>query len=568
MLVQQDRTTGLDGADQAVVDEALLLVRDAHIDSILADLAPRLTTGQRASVAAHCVLSHTAVLVFPASLDEAIADLRAQGPAVSGAVPDVVVLERLARRYRMPVDALDVAAVHVFVAALDGSMRRAVLHVLEVPPGSPLAAIAHAERADRAESRIVLDIAMPEAVIVAGLRAFLSGEGGLVADGGAYDPVEDRTVLCFRNPGPAQHRLEIRARGHWDAVLAEHLPVAEDPAKRLLELMTGAWTTQGISVAVELGVADELPAPGSATVAPPVDELAARLALDPDALARLLRFLASVGVVTPSGDSYMLTEMGAPLRHDAHHSMRPLAMMYGGPFYQSFAALDHAVRTSEDAFEALFGIGHFDYFAERPELAALFDASMAASAPMLEAVTGLADLSDAHVVVDVGGGNGELLGRILGHLPHVRGVLFERESVLGRARARLSEIGVAERCQFVGGDFTETVPAGGDVYLLSRVLHDWDDERCLTILRRCADAVAVDGRLLLVERLLSDDGQPSLAEAWDLHMLCNVGGRERTAEHYGRLLAAAGFVLEAVSDLPLDGHLLHARKIAPAGRAE
>jgi hypothetical protein len=130
--------------------------------------------------------------------------------------------------------------------------------------------------------------------------------------------------------------------------------------------------------------------------------------------------------------------------------------------------------------------------------------------------------------------------------------------VIEAARGTLAAAGCADRCELVPGDFTGGVPAGGDVYLLSRVLHDWDDQQCRTILKRCAEAMRPDAELLVLERLLPSP----LAVAWDLHMLCNVGGRERTAGHYRRLLAEAGFEVVDVHDLPLEVALLRARRLA------
>jgi len=159
---------------------------------------------------------------------------------------------------------------------------------------------------------------------------------------------------------------------------------------------------------------------------------------------------------------------------------------------------------------------------------------------MFGPIAGLVDFSGARVVVDVAGGNGALLGGLLSAVPHLRGVLLERPHVIEAARTTLAASGCAARCEFVAGDFTDAVPGGGDVYILSRVLHDWDDEDCLAILRRCAAAMPEHATLLIIERLLLEDGSPSLATAWDLHMMCNVGGRERTASHYRRLLHDAG----------------------------
>jgi hypothetical protein len=200
----------------------------------------------------------------------------------------------------------------------------------------------------------------------------------------------------------------------------------------------------------------------------------------------------------------------------------------------------------------------------------LFDQSMAASSRMFEplaahpVITAAGRAPALATVVDIAGGNGELLGHLLGAHPRLRGVLLERPHVVEAARRSLAAAGLGARCDCLPGDFAD-VPPGGDVYLLSRVLHDWDDERCREILRGIAHAMPASADLLIVERVLPGDGSASLATAWDLHMMCNVGGRERRADHYARLLADAGLALVDVSPLPLDACVLHARKV-PAQR--
>jgi hypothetical protein len=560
--VQEDWMAGLDLADQELIEDAIGLVRDADTGSVLAGLPVRLSQQQTAWIGSHCGFSHAAVLVCPASVAGLVEGLRARGLVVDDPVPSVVVRERLSRRHGLPPGALDVGIVHVHVPAPRGAGLVEVFAV-ELPPGRT--EIAERERRECNESHLALEVSAPDEVVVAGLCALLRGTGGMAADGGGYNALEDCTVLYFRttniDSAALQRRLELRVRGRCAAALADHQhATAGDPARQLLELMTGAWTTQAIAVAAELGLADHLPGPGTPASPPAVAELAGRVGADPDALARLLRFLASAGLVVPAGDSYTLTALGEPLRRDARFSLRPLALIYGGSFYQSFAALAHAVRTGQQGFEHHFGQGHFDYFAQRPALAELFDSAMAASAPMFGPVPALIDFSGARVVADIAGGKGELLGRILRHAPHLRGVLFERPHVLQRARRHLADTGTADRCDLVAGDFTQSVPEGADIYILSRILHDWDDQQCAVILRRCAASMREGARLLIIERLLPTDGTPSLAVPWDLHMLCNVGGRERTARHYQQLLQAAGFALETVTPLPLDGNLLQAQR--------
>ncbi len=264
-------------------------------------------------------------------------------------------------------------------------------------------------------------------------------------------------------------------------------------------------------------------------------------------------------MVHTSGTRYCPTELGELLRSDVDGSMRSLAQMYGGPFYQSFGALTEAVRSGDEGYAKVFGAHHFAHLAADPDLADLFHRSMAASNAMFAGVTRVFDFSAARTVVDVAGGNGELLSRVLRANPALHGVLMDRPHALTAAEAHLADL--ADRVTLVPGDFTESVPDTGDVYLLSRVLHDWDDERCRAILATFARDLPAHAELLVVERLLPEPGGPeSLAVPWDVHMLCNTGGRERTASHYRALLAEAGFEVVETHPLPLDAHLVHARR--------
>ena len=307
-------------------------------------------------------------------------------------------------------------------------------------------------------------------------------------------------------------------------------------------------------MAAELRLADHIAGQPEATV----EQLASATATDPDSLGRLVRYLAGLGIVERSHASVRLTELGELLRTDASPSLHALALLYGGPFYESFGELAHSVRTGGAAFDHVFGKHHFEYFAERPQLAGLFDRAMASSASIFGRIADIVDLSAASVVVDVAGGNGELLAQILPAAPHLRGVLLERPHALKAARSKLQSVGCADRCQLTTGDFTTAVPPDGDVYILSRVLHDWDDQQCRLILKRCAEAMSPKAQLLILERLLPEDDSPSLAAAWDVHMLCNVGGRERTAGHYRRLLRESGFRLAGQHRLPLEFAVLQA----------
>ncbi|GAA3821761.1 hypothetical protein GCM10022403_064140 [Streptomyces coacervatus] len=527
-------------ADLERIRGAVAHVRAHDTDQVLADLLPDLTAEERADVSRHLVFDHTAVLVFPDSLDGLCEELRRCGLEPGDVTPSVVVRGRLARRYGALMGETPVGIVH---APVDG--RSVEIFALPVPPHSPLQAVAADERAAEHEAHHAFALASPGVVAPAGLRTLLQERAGAMPDGGGYNGHEDVTVLYFRTRH--HRRFELRLPGRH-----EPLP---DPTLSLLGVMTGAWATQAIRTMAELAIADHLADhPGLGTAA-----LADLTGTDPDALRRLLRYLTTLGLLTSAEDTYHLTALGQPLRTGTDFSLHPLALLYGGPFYDSFAGLTHSVRTGQEAFAHRYGQHHFTYFAERPELGTLFHRSMAASAEMFKPVPALVDFSGVRRVVDVGGGNGALLARLLRAHDHLEGVLLERPEALEAARTELTALDLAERCTFVTGDFTEAVPDGGDVYLLSRVLHDWDDDRCLTILRRCAEAMRPGAQLLVVERLLPQH----TAVAWDVHMLCNVGGRERDEPHYRQLLKKAGFAVGECHGLPLGASLIHAVRATP-----
>ncbi|TVL91906.1 methyltransferase [Streptomyces sp. SAJ15] len=324
-------------------------------------------------------------------------------------------------------------------------------------------------------------------------------------------------------------------------------------SRRLMDLMIGYWASQAVYTAAKLGLADEL-ADGPATPA----QLADRTGTHEPSLARLLRFLAELGVVErdPARGTYRTTEVGRTLRTEEQGSMRDLALLYGEEFYAGWGHLTHTVRTGENAFTALHGAAMYPYFGRTPELTAKFDRAMAASSAFFDPIPTLFDFSEARTVVDIAGGNGSLLTTVLRAHPHLRGVLFDTEHVVDAARTELARTELAGRLDYAWGDYYEKVPAGGDVYLLSRVLHGRDDERCLEVLRRIREVIPEDGALLIVERVVPEDGSPSLAAWFDVHMLAIAGGSERTASEYAALLEQSGFALSVVHGLPLDTELL------------
>ena len=536
--------------DLARLGEVMALVGANDTESVLAAAMPSLTVAERTALAGHVHLTHAALLVFPDTLDGLSEELASYGFEVGAMTPSVVVRERVSRRYGVPVADLTIGILRA--RATDRVGRPCELEIFAMATPPELAHVAADERLHGWENHIALTAPLADPVVLSGLRAAVGAH--MRPDGGGYNGHEDSTVLYFRDahhPVLAFRRLELLCAGRFPDVLAVHQRESA-PGVGLLRLMTGAWATQAIATAVELRLPDHL-----ATRADPPG-LAAATGTDEESLRRLLRYLTTLGIVHTSADGHALTDMGSLLRSDVEGSMRSLALIYGGPFYQSFAALTDAVRTGDESYAKVFGSHHFVHFEADPELAELFHQSMAASNAMFTEVTRVIDFSGARTVVDVAGGNGELLSRILDTTPDVRGVLMERPHALAAAESRLAH--VADRCSLVPGDFLQAVPTGGDVYLLSRVLHDWDDTQCRAILSTCAATMPDHAELLVIERLLPETTDTdSLSVPWDIHMLCNVGGRERTEAHYRTLLADAGFELVAVHQLPLDGYVLRAQ---------
>jgi hypothetical protein len=339
----------------------------------------------------------------------------------------------------------------------------------------------------------------------------------------------------------------------------------ESPSSIMLRLLQGAWTTQALHVAAALGIADELRDRAATS-----GELAAATGAHADSLHRLLRYLATLGVL--EGDDlagFRLTPAGELLRTDVPESQRERALAYGTWNYQAFGGLAHTVRTGEPAFDHVFGMSPYDYLARHPDLARSFDRQMQRAEAFFAKVPEVYDFSGAKVIVDVAGGNGGLLGTILAAAPTARGILFDAEHVVAAARDRLRERGVLDRCELIGGDFLESVPTGGNVYVLSRILHNWDDARCHTLLTNCYKAMETGATLLILEHLIpdqvgdegTDQAKRAAAVALDMNMMALFGGRERTWEDFRSLLVTAGFeLLPRRHSLPSDINLLIARR--------
>jgi hypothetical protein len=318
-----------------------------------------------------------------------------------------------------------------------------------------------------------------------------------------------------------------------------------NPAGDLMRLINGFQISQAIHVAAVLGIADRLKdGPRSA------EELAAATGTHARSLYRLLRALAAVGVLHENADArFASTPMGDCLRSDAAASVASWAAFIGRPyFWQAWGHLLHSVRTGENAFRHLQGMDVWTYRAEHPEDGIAFDRAMTSlTRGVVEAVVGSYDFGPFPCVVDVGGGQGALLAAILGAHRGMRGILFDLPPVVAKAGDLLRQAGVADRCEIVSGSFFERVPEGGDAYLLKAILHDWEDDAALAILRICRRAMRPGRRLLVLERLIGSPNEQPETKFSDLNMMVMPGGQERTREEFAALFAAAGFRLVAVT---------------------
>lgn len=324
---------------------------------------------------------------------------------------------------------------------------------------------------------------------------------------------------------------------------------AKKAALSVMQLATGFWVSQALYVAAKLGVADLLSDTPKTSLA-----LAKAAGVHPQALHRLLRALASVGVFAEDEQArFSNTPLSECIRTTTPGSLRPFVVMQGEPeSWLPWGRLLYSVTTGATAFEHVFGTPQFPYLAEHPEAARVFDEAMTSrSAVEIEDVLRSYDFSGSSSFVDIGGGQGALLRAILNAYPDVKGVLFELPHVIERACRSLSEHTGSQRCRLEAGDFFETIPGGFDVYLLKKIIHDWNDEQAIRILKNCRRAMAPHARLLLIELVVPTGNDPSFAKLLDLLMMIWPGGRERTVAEYRQILETAD--LRLMRTVPTQG---------------
>lgn len=320
------------------------------------------------------------------------------------------------------------------------------------------------------------------------------------------------------------------------------------PSLAMLQMIAGFRISRAIYVAAKLGIADLLKdGPLSS------EELAQRTGTHALSLYRVMRALASASIFAENDQhQFVLNPLAATLGNDVPGSLRAWAIAsLGDEGYQTWGDLMYSVRTGEIAFDHVFGTGVWQYRAQHPEDARVFDEAMANTAKIANAaVLNEYSFSGFNKIVDVGGGDGGFLIDILTANPNLKGVLIDLPHVAEKAKRRIVDAGLTGRCEVVGGDIFTSVPPGGCGYVLSRVVNSFDNERSITILKTCRQAMGVEAKLILVQRVLPDRAESSsIAQtvyAIDLQMMVTTGGRERTVTEHRELLAAAGFQITRI----------------------
>jgi hypothetical protein len=316
-------------------------------------------------------------------------------------------------------------------------------------------------------------------------------------------------------------------------------------ASRLMEMTIAHWAGELLLQAAEMSLADKFAGSEPRTAA----DLAAEYGMRHRELYRYLRALTGLGLLAFAGkDSFRLTDLGAALRTGSPGNARSAVIaLIGDMVKPAWKAFDHGLFTGDTGFEKGHGQSLFEYLEKNPGMATFFSETMVGfHGREPPAVAEAYDFSGIGSLVDVGGASGNMLGHILSRHPEVKGTLYDLPHVVADAPKLLEAHGVADRVTIEGGSFFESVPAGHDAYLLSHIIHDWDDDENATILRNVREAMKPDGKLLIVEMVLPEGDEPHMGKMLDMMMMLVPGGEERTPSEYAELLAPNGFRVERV----------------------
>lgn len=316
------------------------------------------------------------------------------------------------------------------------------------------------------------------------------------------------------------------------------------PHAQLVQMAMAHWGSHVVYVAAKLNLADHL-----AKEPMNANQLAEITGTHPPSLYRLMRTLASLGIMTEdSSHRFSLTPVGDAMKTGAPGAVRATILTIASPWWVTgFGELMYSVQTGKPGFEKMVGMPIFDWFAQNPEQASLFNETMVGiHGEEPAAIAAAYDFSGMQTIVDVGGSTGNLLATILEINPKSRGILFDMPHVVRDAPVLIKARGLTDRVTIEPGSFFESVPSGGDAYLLSHIIHDWSEDQCLTILGNFRRVMNANTRLLIIEMVLPGGNTPHPGKMLDMMMLVGPGGRERTAEEYDELLSKAGLHLTRV----------------------
>ena len=315
------------------------------------------------------------------------------------------------------------------------------------------------------------------------------------------------------------------------------------PPLQMLQVMSGFWISRCVYIAAKLGLADLLK-DGPKTA----EELAVATGAHAPSLFRVLRALAAVDVLTQSEDNRFGNTAMSETLIDGPGSLRWFAMTeLGEEHYPAWGELMHSVRTGKIAFDKAFGEPVWEFFGKNAENARIFNNAMSGMTAQAEAALHAAyKFEGIKTIMDVGGGHGGFITSILQRNPAMRGILFDSPQVVEGAQPKLEASGVADRCQVVGGNFFESVPEGADAITMKWIIHDWDDDQSIAIMRNCHRALPANGKLILVEAVVPPGDEMHFAKFIDLNMLVMTGGKERTEEEFRQLYEASGFKLTRI----------------------
>lgn len=316
------------------------------------------------------------------------------------------------------------------------------------------------------------------------------------------------------------------------------------PSAFLTQILLGSLASQALYVAAKLGIADQL-ADGPKTV----EQLANATNTDAPSLYRVLRALASIGVfVEQDGRAFAQTTTSEPLRSDVPNSMRDVTIFWGEDWHwEVWGKILYSVRTGKSAWAQIHGDEVFEYFAKNLEAGEIFNRAMSSfTGVAADAVVDSYDFGGIETIVDIAGGHGRLLTGILNANPKMRGILFDLPHVIDGAREQIAATAAADRVDFVSGDFFASVPEGYDAYIMKHIIHDWDDERAIAIMKNIRQAMKPGGRVLLVEAVIAEGNNQDFGKLLDIEMLVSPGGKERTADEYKELFTRAGLKLTRI----------------------